>query len=203
MSMLDLWPTCGNQRKVKTVAMKPSYDIRASEDPETVARTAVEFIETFLEESGLKGSKLERDMKDGLTPAQSMGLRREDLNVLYTLAFQRLNSGALEDAYNLLAFLVMIDPLHAPNYYCYGVCEQLRGNLEDAEKAFISFLALDATNPVGYIRLGEVYLAKDEKGQAKSLFEVAEAECLKGNGDSITLEEARSKMRIADGKAAQ
>lgn len=169
-------------------------DIMASKDPEGVVRLASGFFDQIIAGMGMQDDRIVQGIRDGLTPAQSMGLTRDDLSVLYTLGFQKLNAGDLAAAHDMFLWLALIDPLHAPNFYCFGVTLQMQGKAAEAIDVLLRFLALDATNPVGYLRYGECKLALGDAKAAREAFELAEAECLNGHGDEITLSEARSKL---------
>ncbi len=152
--------------------------------------------EGVFEKSGFMDSPLMKDMNAGMTQAQAMGLSREDLDVIYAVAFSKLNAGDAQAAWDGFTYLVMIDPIHAPNYYCLGIaCMQL-GDWDGAENIMLSFLALDATNPVGYLRLGEIFNKRGDRKRALEAIKLAEAECLAGNGDAVTLAEARSTLAL-------
>ena len=165
-------------------------------DPERFAALVETFMTKFIGENGGEDSPIAQGMLEGLTAAQAMGLGRDDLNALYTVFFRSLNDRDFAAAYDGFTYLVMIDPLHAPNHYCLGVALQGLGRMAEAEGPFISFLAVDATNPHGYLRLGECYQSRGATPLAIEAFELAEAECRNGHGDSLTLEEARAKLML-------
>lgn len=165
-------------------------------DPERFAALVDAHMNRFITAAGAEDNPILQGMMDGLTGAQAMGLGREDLNAIYAAFFRMLNDKDFAAARDGFTYLVMIDPLHAPNHYCLGVALQGLGRLNDAEGAFIGFLALDATNPDGYLRLGECYQSRGATALAIEAFELAEAECRNGHGDSITLNEARAKLML-------
>lgn len=169
---------------------------RAKIDPERLSALFGTFMTNFIKETEAEDNPIVQDMMDGLTAAQAMGLTREDLNALYTAFFRVLNTRDYAEAHDGFVYLVMIDPLHAPNHYCLGVALQGLGRMSDAERSFISFLALDATNPAGYLRLGECYQSRGATALAIEAFELAEAECRNGHGDSLMLDEARAKLAL-------
>jgi tetratricopeptide (TPR) repeat protein len=165
-------------------------------DAEIVMKTVSDFLDVFLRESGLENHKIVQGMKAGNTAAQTLGLTRDDLNVLYTLGFNALNSGDVQKAYDVFFQLITIDPLEAKNHYLMGVIQQAKGDHKLAADMFVNFLALDATNPDGYLRYGETQIALGNRQMAREAFECAEAEAAKGNGDEITLAEARAKLAM-------
>lgn len=173
-------------------------DIFRDENPERSIRTASAMTRAFVQEAGLADHPTIKDLEMGLTMAQSMGLTRDDLDVIYAMGFQKLTGADFKAAEDVFAYLVMIDPLHAPNHYCLGVSRQAQARHDEAEMAFLGFLAMDATNPVGYLRLGECRQAQGDRKMALEAFSLAEAECLKGHGDTLTLQEARAKRALVD-----
>ncbi|PLL11176.1 hypothetical protein C0V75_18015 [Tabrizicola sp. TH137] len=161
-----------------------------------IAALIGEAVDQFLKDIKADENPIVRDMMEGLTVAQAMGLTRDELEALYAAAFRLLAAGNFAAAVDSFGYLVMIDPLHAPNHYCLGVAWQGMGRIKDAEREFVNFLALDATNPDGYLRLGECYLHRGATALAREAFELAEAECRNGHGDGIALEEARAKLAL-------
>lgn len=176
-------------------------DIMASKDPDAVIRLASDYFEQIIAGVGLKDDRIVKGMRDGLTAAQAMGLTRDELSALYAMGFQKLNAGEAAQAQDVFLWLTLIDPLHAPNIYCLGVTLQIQDKAAEAADCFLRFLALDATNPVGYLRYGECKLLLGDPKAAREAFELAEAECLNGHGDEITLSDARSKLAALEEQA--
>lgn len=171
-------------------------DFFGDKDPEMVMRHTAAFLEVAIKEMGLENDKMVEGLMAGNTAAQTMGLDRADLEVLYAVGFNFLNQGDGAKALDSFTYLVLIDPLEAKNYYCLGMAYQMQGDMKQAAEAFVNFLALDATNPDGYLRYGECLLALGERTDAIAAFEIAEAEAAKGNGDQRTLEEAQAKLSL-------
>lgn len=96
-------------------------DLVGGKDSKAAMEAVSRLTEKVLEKIGVADSPIVRDMRQGLTAAQSMGLSRDELNVIYTLGFQKLNAGEVAAARDVFTHLVTIDPLHAPNMYCLGV----------------------------------------------------------------------------------
>lgn len=165
-------------------------------DATKVLEMAGQELAKLIDDLGLKDNPIMQGVMDGLTVAQAMGLTREDLEVLYAVGFQKLNAGDVEAARDMFGYLVMIDPLHAPNHYCLGVVFQKLGQMQTAEAEFVNFLALDATNPAGYLRYGECCQARGAVALAREAYELAEAECRNGHGDEMMIEEARAKLAL-------
>jgi len=172
-------------------------------DPEVVIQTIATFMDVFLKESGMENDRIVQGLLAGNTAAQTMGLTREDLEVLYRLGFNALSQGEIQKAHDVFYQLVTMDPLEAKNHYCMGVVKQAMGEFAVASDLFLNFLGLDATNPDGYLRYGECQLALGDAQMAREAFECAEAEAAKGNGDAVALTEARSKLAMLNKETVQ
>lgn len=172
-------------------------------DAEEILTKFGQYMEAFLRESGLDQEPIVKGFMAGQTAAQTMGLTRADLDALYAAAYASLTSGNMKVAEDLLTYLCLLDPLEARYRYCLGVIAQQCASPAQALEHFINFLALDATNADGYLRLGECYLALGNKTQAREAFEIAEAEAAKGNGDSTALDEARRNLSLLGMEAAK
>lgn len=173
-------------------------DLFRVDNPDLSKRLASEISHRVIKDLGLDQKPTVKDMNEGLTQAQSMGLTRDDLNVIYTMGFQKLTGADFKAAEDVFVYLSVIDPLHAPNYYCLGVARQAQGRFDDAEMAFYGFLSMDATNPTGYLRLGECKQARGDRDGAREAYALAVAECKNGHGDETTLAEARAKLAFAE-----
>ena len=77
----------------------------------------------------------------------------------------------------------------------------MQGDYSVAAKMFVQFLALDATNPEGFLRLGECFYAAKELKDAKGCFEIALGECERGKGTPATLAHAKKMLAMVDGEA--
>ena len=167
------------------------------EDPQFQASMAAasEMAKDFLAKAGIESDSIWKDLEDGLTIAQAKGLSREDLEVIYTVGFNMLNSGELDKAEDTFLTLCMIDQLEAKNHYCLGIVRQMKRNWHMAHDDFMRFLALDATNPEGYLRLGECYMALGHHDDAKESFEFALAEAKKGNGPDTAVQQAERALQ--------
>lgn len=161
-------------------------------------KMATTMVAEFLAETGLDSDPIIKEMMEGQTAAQAMGLTRDELEVLYAAGFNQLNAGEFATAREAFTYLCMIDSLEAKNYYCLGMAHQLEGAPEKAAPVFINFLALDATNPHGYLRYGECLMAQGERSEALDAFRVALAEAEKNDRDPAAAAEARAKIALAE-----
>lgn len=171
-------------------------DMLGKKDLSATMEQAMLLAAETLKTLGMEDHPVVRGVMDGLTPAQAMGLTRDQLDVIYTLAYRKLMAGELTAAEQAFSYLMMVDPLHGPNIYMAGVVQIAQGNPARAEEIFLMFLALDATNPKGYLRLGDCWLAQGMRDKAAEAYRLALAECANGHGDAETAEEARQRMAL-------
>ncbi|MFP7674921.1 hypothetical protein ACG74X_16345 [Marivita sp. S0852] len=160
-------------------------------DPQEVAELVAPLLETVehsMDEDNPLRDRLQR-MRNGETPAQIMGLTADDLDVLYGMGIRQIQAGELDKAKATFQHLGQIDPLEARHRYCLGLVLQLQGALQPAAHMFLQFLALDATNPDGYMRLGELHLAADELDMAGEFFRQA----IRFSGDAPNHAETRAQ----------
>src|SRR5690606_40771579 len=86
---------------------------------------------------------------------------------LLQLGCRFMLSNDLEQASNIFLTLALLDPLEERAQYGLGVVEQTRGDLPKAAQFFLQFILLNATDPKGYLRLGECLRGANEKEEAK------------------------------------
>ncbi|MGR3483861.1 MAG: hypothetical protein ACU0BF_00810 [Paracoccaceae bacterium] len=173
-------------------------DPAAMDDPQMVAvaiQSAVEALDQLDPSGGLRADL--DGMLAGETIAQQRGLTQGDLDLLYAEGFKRLMAGDARRARDILGVLATIDPLEARNHYALAVAMQQLGHAAQAEQVLITFLSLDATNPDGYLRLGECLFAQARPAQAREAFELALAEAEKA-GAAPQAELARSQLLRLD-----
>ncbi len=114
--------------------------------------------------------------------------------MLYAYGFSFITRGDTKRAEDVFLQLCLIDPLEAKNHYCLGVVRQMKQHWDVAIDDFARFCALDATNPEGYLRIGECLTAKGDRAQARQVFDVALREALKGNGPKNAVEQAERAL---------
>jgi type III secretion system low calcium response chaperone LcrH/SycD len=135
---------------------------------------------------------------EGQTIAQVKGLSRKDLEVLYAYGFGFLANRTPKKAEDVFAYLCFIDPLEAKNHYCLGVAHQMQQQWQMAIDDFGRFCALDATNPEGYLRIGECLVALGDRDEAREVFDVALKEARKGHGPKNAVEQAELALASLD-----
>lgn len=139
---------------------------------------------------------------DGTTLATALGITKEQRAALLDMGCRLIQLGQLDKATDVLLRLNQLDPYDERVNYSLGVICQARGELHKAAQMYLQFLALDATNPMGYLRLGECLLAAKEYDEAYSAFDTAKEFAQEGKGQPGNLEEALKMLEIPEIAAA-
>jgi tetratricopeptide (TPR) repeat protein len=129
-------------------------------------------------------------VKQGHSLADIYGLTQEHRDAMFLKGCQLVQAGDIQKGRDWLTYLHMLDPLDARIVYVIAVTHQTDGNFSLAAKLYMYFIALDATNPEGYLRLGECHLSAREYDTALACFEFAKYQCGLGKGDAAAAEHA-------------
>lgn len=159
--------------------------------PKTKAETERTLaIATKVFESGLAKAKLTSGqrrvldlMKKGLSMADIAGISKEERDACLALGCRQLQVGDLVNAEATLLGLVQIEPSDERAIYALAATYQAQRKYEVAGRLYLQFLALDATNPQGYLRLGECFMGAREPEGARGCFEAAKVLNNKGRKD--------------------
>lgn len=112
-------------------------------------------------------------MKQGLSLADILGISKQHRDALLVQGIRLLQAGEVKKARDALTTLYQLEPMDARTIYALANTYQLEGDYATAGKLYVTFLALDATNPEGYLRLGECFLGAKEYSNAQDTFEIA------------------------------
>lgn len=112
-------------------------------------------------------------MKEGLSLGDIMGLTKQHRDALLLQGCRYLQLGDLAKGRDILTQLYQIEPMDERTIYALATSYQLEQNFAAAGKLYVLFLALDATNPEGHLRLGECFLGAKEYDNAESSFSIA------------------------------
>lgn len=129
-------------------------------------------------------------LKEGLSLADIFSITREERDAVFLLACRHLQVGDLKSATPLLTQLVQLEPTDGRAIYALGVAYQSAGDPVLAGKLYLYAIALDATDPEGYLRLGECLLANRETEAARGCFEGAKVLAQSGYGTAAQVEHA-------------
>jgi uncharacterized protein HemY len=146
---------------------------------EAQLKGAVEFANPIIEQAIAKLNLTERQqsagelMKEGLSIADIMGISKQHRDAMLVQGIRLLQAGDVGKARDALTTLYQMEPLDERVIYALANTYQVEGDFAAAGKLYVTFLALDATNPEGYLRLGECFLGAKEYGNATDTFEIA------------------------------
>jgi Flp pilus assembly protein TadD len=140
-------------------------------------------------------------MGQGLTLRNALGLTTEHMTALLTQASNLLAAGQMQGARDIALQVIQLDPLEARAPYVMGVSYQAEGDMARAAHFYTQFLALDATNPDGYLRLGECCMVAGETQNARDALGAARAFARKGKGRPEAAEQAERLLAVLDGES--
>lgn len=151
-------------------------------DPEMLATKGPEMIDAIMREAGLQDNAIYRAIRAGATPAAALGLDRKHIEALYEKGYDLLQVGDTARARAVLTTLMTLDPSEERGIYALAASYQMEGRFEPAAQLYTTFITMDATNPDGYLRLGECLLAVGELDDAEGCFDLAREEARRGHG---------------------
>lgn len=134
----------------------------------------------------------------GVPLAHILGLSPDHLDAFFVQALKFFEVGNFMKAQDLGIFLTFSDPTDFRFVYLLAMTYQAQGHVEAAGKAYIQAIALDATNPDGYARLGECFMANNEYDKAKEMFETAMHFSGKGKGSPQTGAHAKAMLEYLE-----
>ena len=126
----------------------------------------------------------------GLSLSDIYGITQAETDAVMAVGCRQMQVGDHAAAMDTFTGLVRLDPTNASAVYALAASCQAQGVYDVAGKIYIQFLALDATNPQGYLRLGECFLANREHEAARSCFEAAKMLTARGKPDPAVVAHA-------------
>jgi tetratricopeptide (TPR) repeat protein len=141
-------------------------------------------------------------MGKGLSLADIYGLTREERDAMFVRGCQFVQAGDIEKARDWFMFLHQLDPLDARVIYAIAAIYQTRGDVSRAAKLYVHFIALNATNPEGHLRLAECFLSAREYELAVEHFRIAGVLCERGYGNAAAAELAAKMLAHANERRA-
>ncbi|SDR15080.1 hypothetical protein [Pseudovibrio sp. Tun.PSC04-5.I4] len=144
--------------------------------PELFVETIKEIAGPLMEQVdalGFKDEKFYQLMKQGVSISEMLDLSKDELAAVYEMARRNISVGQIEKAKALFIMLVQIAPMEEHFTYGLAMTYQVQGDVRMAVKLYLYFISMDATNPQGYLRLGECLMAAKEYHEAGDAFEAA------------------------------
>jgi tetratricopeptide (TPR) repeat protein len=137
-------------------------------------------------------------MREGFSFADIFNISEAERDGVLAVARQLLTVGDFARARAVLFTLLEIEPGDSRVLYALAGCYQGEGKLAAAAQLYTYFLARDATNPQGYLRLGECFYAAKEFVNARDSFRIALIEAERADGSLRTKDYARRMMAEAE-----
>jgi tetratricopeptide (TPR) repeat protein len=162
-------------------------------DPENATNYANLFIDEVLASVGIENKHILDAVRSGATPAAALGLEQRHIEALYQQGYDLLAVGDTEKARSVLTMLIQLDPSEERAIYALAAAYQIEGRFDTAAQIYTTFITMDATNPDGYLRLGECLEALGETENALGCYEIALGEAERGHGTPESLAQARAK----------
>ena len=159
---------------------------------------AARLLEKSIPELDANTRRIVERLGSAATLGDAIGITDEQRGALLDLGCRLVQFGKLDDAFAILLRLVQLDPLDERATYALGVIFQLRGELQKAAQMYLYFLALDATNPAGYLRLGECLLRAGEHEEACKAFRTARDFAKEGKGQPGDAAEAARMLELPE-----
>jgi tetratricopeptide (TPR) repeat protein len=141
-------------------------------------------------------------MAQGLSLADICDITSEERDAMFIKGCRLIQAGDLERARDWLGFLHQLEPMDARVVYAIALTYQTEGNIRTAAQCYVHFIARDATNPEGHLRLGECFLSSREYDHAIEHFQIAKHQCELGKGDAAAATHAAKMLAHASEKRA-
>lgn len=135
-------------------------------------------------------------MEEGLSLADILGITKQQRDALLAQGGRLLQVGDIEKARDVLIMLYQLEPLDERTIYLLAATYQAEGDFKSAARIYVLFIALDATNPLGFLRLGECFLGAKEYDNAEGMFEQAMKEGQRKN-DAANVAHAEKMLSIS------
>lgn len=135
-------------------------------------------------------------VRRGIFLGEILELTQDHKDALLTHGLGLIQLGEIQKGRDVLTQLFVLDPLEARAVYGIGVSYMLQNQFEGAGKLFLHFLALDATNPEGHLRLGECFLGNQEYDHAADCFDAVKDLVAKGYGTPAAAEHATRLLAV-------
>ena len=169
-------------------------------DMESAAESVPMFLDAIMESLDLEDTPYYQAVRSGATPAAALGLEKRHIEALYQQGYDLLAVGDIEKSRAVLTTLLQLDPSEERAVYALAATYQMEGRFDAAAQIYMTFITMDATNPDGFLRLGECLEALGEMENAIGCYEIAVGEAERGHGSPESLQQARAKWEIHGGK---
>jgi len=112
-------------------------------------------------------------MGEGLSQADILGITKEERDAVFTKGVWQLQQGDIAGGRNTLSVLYRLEPTDERVIYALATSFQAQEDYVTAGRLYLHFMAFDATNPQGYLRVAECFIGNGEITEARELLEGA------------------------------
>jgi len=116
---------------------------------------------------------------NGSTIKELRGISNNELEAVYSLAFNYYRTGKFDEAEKLFNFLALFDHLNPKFWVGVGAVRQVKKDFSGAVQAYGYASFLDLTNPKPQLHAAECFLAMGDKRNAASSLEALDQYCPK------------------------
>ena len=116
---------------------------------------------------------------NGSTIKELKGISNNELEAVYSLAFNYYRSGKFDEAEKLFNFLALFDHLNQKYWIGVGAVRQVKKDFSGAVQAYGYASFLDLANPKPQLHAAECFLAMGDKRNAASSLEALDQYCPK------------------------
>jgi tetratricopeptide (TPR) repeat protein len=141
-------------------------------------------------------------LKKGHSLADIYDLTQDERDAMFTRGCQLVQAGEFEKGRDWLMFVHQLDPRDARVVYVIALTYQMQGKFTLAAKLYVFFIALDASNPEGFLRLGECLLPTQDYAAAVDCFRFAKERCARRKDNAAAVEHAERMLAYARQKQA-
>ena len=120
-----------------------------------------------------------KSFMEGATIKELKGLTNDEMEAVYSLAFNFYRTGKFDDAEKLFNFLALFDHLNAKYWMGVGAVRQVKKDYVNAVQAYGYASFLDLKNPKPQLHAAECFLALGDKRNAASSLEALDMFCPK------------------------
>ena len=128
-------------------------------------------------EAGIKEAA--KKFLEGSTIKELKGITNNEMEAVYSLAFNYYRTGKFEEAEKLFNFLALFDHLNPKFWMGVGAVRQVRKDFSGAVQAYGYASFLDISNPKPQLHAAECFLAMGDKRNAASSLEALDHFCPK------------------------
>jgi type III secretion system low calcium response chaperone LcrH/SycD len=139
---------------------------------------------------------------EGATVKELKGISNDELEAVYSLAFNYYRTGKFDEAEKLFNFLALFDHLNPKFWIGVGAVRQVKKDYSGAVQAYGYASFLDLSNPKPQLHAAECFLAMGDKRNAASSLEALDRFCPKDTEIGREYRAKAAELRKAVGEEA-